>query len=82
LRPGDLFGSGTVSGPDHRHQAGSLMELSWGASQPVELPNGERRTFLEDGDTVVLRGGCGGTDSAAPTIALGEVAGTIVPALG
>ena len=81
LRPGDLFGSGTVSGPDHRHEAGSLMELSWGASLPVELPNGERRTFLEDGDTVVLRGGCGGTDPASPAIALGEVAGTIVPAL-
>ncbi len=81
LRPGDLFGSGTVSGPDHRHQAGSLMELSWGASLPVELPNGERRTFLVDGDTVVLRGGCGGADPAAPAIALGDVAGTIVPAL-
>jgi fumarylacetoacetase len=82
LRPGDLFGSGTVSGPDDRHQAGSLMELSWGASRPVELPNGETRTFLEDGDTVVLRGGCGGTDQVAPTVALGEVAGTIVPAQG
>ena len=81
LRPGDLFGSGTVSGPDHRHNAGSLMEMSWGASLPLELPNGERRTFLEDGDTVVLRGGCGGTDPASPTIALGEVAGTIEPAL-
>jgi fumarylacetoacetase len=78
-RPGDLFGSGTASGADSRRAGGSLMELSWGGTRPVELPNGESRTFLEDGDTVVLRGWCGGT-SDAPTIAFGDVVGTIVPA--
>jgi fumarylacetoacetase len=55
------------------------MELSWGGSRPFELPNGERRSFLEDGDTVVLRGWCGGTLDT-PTITFGDVAGTIVPA--
>jgi fumarylacetoacetase len=78
-RPGDLFGSGTASGADPSRAGGSLMELSWDGMRPFELPNGERRAFLEDGDTVVLRGWCGGTLDA-PTIAFGDVAGTIVPA--
>ncbi len=78
-RPGDLFGSGTASGADPRRAGGSLIELSWDGTQPLELPNGERRAFLQDGDTVVLRGWCGGTRDA-PTIAFGDVAGTIVPA--
>jgi fumarylacetoacetase len=78
-RPGDLFGSGTASGVDPERNGGSLMELSWGGTRPFELPNGERRSFLQDGDTVVLRGWCGGTRDA-PTIAFGDVAGTIVPA--
>jgi fumarylacetoacetase len=78
-RPGDLFGSGTASGADPTKAGGSLMELSWGGTRPFDLPNGERRAFLEDGDTVVLRGWCGGT-SDAPTIAFGDVAGTIMPA--
>ncbi len=68
LRTGDLLGSGTISGPE-RDQRGSLIELSWNGAEPLELPGGVRRTFLEDGDTVVLRGA-----------ALGEVAGRIVPA--
>ena len=67
LRTGDLLGSGTVSGPG-REQRGSLIELSWNGEQPLELPGGARRTFLEDGDTVVLRGA-----------SLAEVAGRIVP---
>ena len=78
-RPGDLFGSGTASGDDPRRAGGSLMELSWGGTRPIEMPNGERRAFLEDGDTVVLRGWCGGTVDA-PRIAFGDVTGTIVPA--
>jgi fumarylacetoacetase len=89
-RPGDLFGSGTASGPDPRTNGGSLLELTWGGRDPLELPGGELRTFLEDGDTVTLRGwgGCGAEDAAmAPTadvgvehrIALGEVTGTVVP---
>jgi fumarylacetoacetase len=68
LRSGDLLGSGTISGPD-RDQRGSLIELSWNGAEPIELPGGATRTFLEDGDTVVLRGA-----------ALAEVAGRIVPA--
>ena len=79
VRPGDLFGSGTASGPDVRRQGGSLMELTWGGTQPLELPGGEERRFLCDGDTIVLRGWCGDVDGA-PRIELGEVAGTVAPA--
>ncbi len=77
VRAGDLYASGTVSGPEPGTE-GSFIELSWNGERPVELPGGETRTFLEDGDLVVLRGtapGPGGT-----TVALGEVAGTIRPA--
>jgi fumarylacetoacetase len=55
LRTGDLLGSGTISGPE-RDQRGSLLELSWNGDQPIELADGSTRTFLEDGDEVVLRG--------------------------
>ncbi|CAG9182467.1 fumarylacetoacetase [Cupriavidus pinatubonensis] len=57
LRPGDLLGSGTVSGPTPR-EAGALIELTVSGTQPVEIGDGEQRGFLEDGDTVVFRGGC------------------------
>jgi fumarylacetoacetase len=67
LRVGDLLGTGTISGPE-REQRGSLLELSWAGQEPIELPDGATRTFLEDGDEVVLRG--------EP---LGEVRGKIVP---
>jgi fumarylacetoacetase len=81
-RPGDLFGSGTISGSDPRKSGGSFLELSWGGSHPLELPGGERRTFLEDGDTVLMRG-WGGDDeeSSGPTgrLDLGEVLGTVEP---
>ncbi|MCA1781223.1 MAG: fumarylacetoacetase [Intrasporangiaceae bacterium] len=77
IRPGDLFGSGTVSGPatDTR---GSFLELSWNGQEPVTLGDGSERTFLEDGDTVVMRAtarGAGGT-----RIGLGECIGTVRPA--
>jgi fumarylacetoacetase len=65
LRTGDLLGSGTISGPE-RGQRGSLIELSWGGTEPIVLAGGATRTFLEDGDAVVLRG-----------TALGEVAGRV-----
>ena len=55
LRTGDLLGSGTISGPE-RDQRGSLLELSWNGDDPIELDDGSTRTFLEDGDEVVLRG--------------------------
>jgi fumarylacetoacetase len=78
LRTGDLFASGTISGPE-RDQCGSLLELSWGGQEPLDLPDGSTRTFLEDGDEVVISAtapGPGGT-----TISLGEVRGRIVPAV-
>ena len=77
LRTGDLFASGTVSGPE-RDQRGSLIELSWGGSEPIALADGSTRTFLEDGDTVVLTGTARGEDGVR--IGLGEAVGRIVPA--
>jgi fumarylacetoacetase len=74
LRTGDLFASGTVSGPD-RDQRGSFLELSWGGTEPFG-PDG--RTFLEDGDTVTLRATAPGARGGR--IALGEVTGTVLPA--
>lgn len=76
LRPGDFYASGTVSGPEPGTE-GSFIELSWNGERPIELPNGETRTFLEDGDRVVLRGSAPGPDGSR--IALGEVDGTIQP---
>jgi fumarylacetoacetase len=73
LRTGDLFGSGTISGPE-RDQRGSLLELSWGGQEPF----GGGRTFLEDGDTVTLRATAPGV--LGGRIALGEVTGTVLPA--
>jgi fumarylacetoacetase len=55
LRTGDLLGSGTISGPE-RHQRGSLLELSWNGEEAIELDDGSTRSYLEDGDEVVLRG--------------------------
>ncbi|AMM24920.1 fumarylacetoacetase [Variovorax sp. PAMC 28711] len=79
LQPGDLLGSGTLSGPTPE-QAGSLLELTQGGKQPITLPNGERRTFLEDGDTLTLRGYC--ERAGATRIGLGEVSGTVVAPRG
>jgi fumarylacetoacetase len=73
LRVGDLFGSGTISGPE-RGQRGSLLELSWNGEEPIALPDGSTRTFLEDGDEVVLRG------RAGEAVELGEVRGRTEPA--
>ena len=73
---GDLLGSGTISGPE-KHQRGSLLEISWNGSEPVELPGGVTRTFLEDGDSLVMRGWCQGQGYR---VGFGEVEGTIVPA--
>jgi len=79
LQPGDLFGSGTLSGPT-LDQAGALIELTQGGKNPIALPNGENRTFLEDGDAVVLRGWCEKPDAAR--IGFGECRGTVLPARG
>jgi len=76
LRTGDLFASGTVSGPT-RQERGSLMELSWNGTEPLTLPDGTTRTFLEDGDTVTIT-------ATAPAVGggrlgFGEVRGTVQP---
>lgn len=73
---GDLLGSGTISGsaPD---SFGSLLELSWNGQRPVEMPNGEKRSFLEDGDEVILRGAC---YRDGITIGFGECRGHVVAA--
>ncbi len=77
LQAGDLLGSGTQSGPDDS-EAGSLLELTKGNKEKISLPNGEARSFLEDGDTIVMRGW---TERAGlPRIGFGEVAGTVLPA--
>jgi fumarylacetoacetase len=73
LRTGDLFASGTISGP-RPDQRGCLLELTWNGAEPVSLADGSTRSFLEDGDEVVLRGRGG------DAIALGEVRGRIEPA--
>jgi len=75
LQPGDMLGSGTLSGPKP-DQAGSLIELTLGGKQAVTLPNGEKRVFLENGDTLVIRGWC--ERAGAVRIGLGEVRGTVV----
>ncbi|MGW2115998.1 fumarylacetoacetase [Streptomyces zhihengii] len=76
LRTGDLYGSGTVSGPEV-HQRGSLLELTWNGRDPIDLPDG-KRTFLEDGDEVTLTAWAPGPDGVR--VGLGEVTGRIVPA--
>ncbi|WP_433147166.1 fumarylacetoacetase [Actinomadura nitritigenes] len=78
LRTGDLFASGTVSGPE-RGQRGCLLELGWNGREPVDLGDGTKRTFLEDGDTVTIRATAPGASGSV--ISLGEVVGTVHPAL-
>jgi fumarylacetoacetase len=75
LRPGDLIGSGTVSGPD-KGSRGSLLEMTWRGTEPLQLPTGEERRFLEDGDEVIMRGYC--ERDGATRIGFGECRGTIV----
>jgi len=77
LQPGDLLGSGTQSGPQEG-QGGSLLELTYGGKQPITLPNGETRTFLQDGDTVILRGLC--ERPGLRRIGFGDCAATVRPA--
>ena len=77
VEPGDLYGTGTISGPDEG-TFGSLLELTWRGSKPITLTEtGQTRTFLEDGDTLTLRGWCQGDGYR---IGLGEVKGTVMPA--
>jgi fumarylacetoacetase len=77
MRSGDLLGSGTQSGPTYE-EAGSLLELSKGGKTPIDLPNGEKRTFLEDGDSIIMRASC--SKEGAVRIGFGEVVATVLPA--
>ncbi|WP_326543728.1 fumarylacetoacetase [Pseudorhodoferax sp.] len=77
LQPGDLLGSGTVSGPVQA-EAGALIELAMAGSEPVQLPDGEQRSFLHDGDAIVLRGWC--THERYVRIGLGSCRGLVEPA--
>lgn len=77
IEVGDLLGSGTISGPE-KHQRGSLLEISWNGSEPVEMPDGSKRSFLEDGDALTMRGWCQGDGYR---VGFGEVEGRITPAV-
>jgi fumarylacetoacetase len=77
LQPGDLIGTGTLS-TDSADGLGSLLEISRGGKQPVQLPSGEERSFLEDGDEICLRAWC--EAEGAVRIGLGECIGRVVPA--
>ena len=75
LRTGDLLASGTISGPDKENR-GSMLELSWNGKEPITLQNGEERTFLKDGDSIILKGWCQGKGYK---IGFGDCEGTILP---
>lgn len=77
LRTGDLYASGTISGPGPAEQ-GSLLELTWGGAEPLTLADGSTRSFLHDGDTVAITAEADGMGGGS--IALGEVTGTVLPA--
>lgn len=77
LVPGDLLASGTISGAA-KDSRGSLLELAWRGTEPIELPTGETRKFLEDGDEVILRGSCEREGHAR--IGFGECRGVVLPA--
>ncbi len=77
VRPGDLIASGTVSGPEKENR-GCLLERTWKGTEPIPLPNGEQRTFLEDGDEVTLTGYC--EREGFVRIGLGACRGVILPA--
>jgi fumarylacetoacetase len=76
MNVGDLLGSGTISGPE-KDQRGSLLEISWNGTEPIELAPAISRSFLEDGDSLVMRGWCQGNGYR---VGFGEVEGTIAPA--
>ncbi|MBP6707122.1 MAG: fumarylacetoacetase, partial [Achromobacter sp.] len=77
LQPGDMLGTGTLSGPLPA-EAGSLLELTQGGKTPIDLPWGEKRTFLQDGDQILMRAEC--VKAGYPRIGFGESAGTVLPA--
>jgi fumarylacetoacetase len=76
MNVGDLLGSGTISGPE-KSQRGSLLEISWNGTEPLKLQGDIKRSFLEDGDSLIIRGWCQGNGYR---VGFGEVEGTILPA--
>jgi len=77
MNVGDLLGSGTIRGPD-KSERGSMLELSWGGAEPLDLGNGVQRSFLDDGDSLTMRGWCQGNGYR---VGFGEVEGTILPSV-
>lgn len=77
MKPGDILGSGTISG-ETKDARGCLMEYTWNGKEPLVLKNGEQRTFLEDNDTVGLKGFAG---EGAKRVGFGSCDGTVKPAL-
>jgi len=77
MTPGDLLGSGTISGAE-KHQRGSLLELSWGGKEPIDIGGGQTRSFLQDGDTLTLQGAARGDGYL---VGFGSCEGTIKPAV-
>jgi fumarylacetoacetase len=76
MRPGDLLASGTISGPEP-DSYGSMLELAWSGSRPLQLPSSEERRFLQDGDRITLSGWCQGDGYR---VGFGQVSGEILPA--
>ena len=77
VRVGDLMGSGTISGPTP-DSFGSMLELAWNATKPLTLSNGETRSFIQDGDTIIMKGYC---EKDGIRVGFGEVSGKVLPAL-
>jgi len=77
MRPGDLLGSGTISGPTP-DSYGSMLELAWQGTKPIQFPNGEQRKFIQDGDSVILSAVCRNQEGVV--VGFGECEGTLLPA--
>ena len=76
MQPGDLLGTGTISGDSGPSSYGSMLEISWKGTKPVAMPDGSERKFIQNGDTVVMRGVCKGDGF---NIGFGECTGTLLP---
>lgn len=77
MRAGDLLGTGTISGPT-ADSYGSMLELAWKGTKPVELKNGKTRTYLQDNDTVIMEGFC---QANGFRVGFGKCEGKLLPAL-
>ncbi|MEO9869605.1 MAG: fumarylacetoacetate hydrolase family protein, partial [Ekhidna sp.] len=76
INTGDMYGSGTISGPESS-QFGSMLEISWKGTKPVAMPDGSERKFIQDGDTVIMRGHA---EQNGIRIGFGEVSTKVLPA--